>query len=57
MTMVISKVIQEVERSSRQSNHTSKGRDYHDNTPEYPYTRDTAVSSCSHSNTVVIVTA
>jgi len=61
MATMIHKIAQEVEQSSRQSNHTVKGRDYHDNNrdyydnTEYPYTRD-AVVSCNHGNTVAMAT-
>ena len=41
MTTVMSKMIREIKRSSRQSNHTVKSKDYHDDDVEYPYIRDT----------------
>ena len=55
VTTMMSKMMQEVERSSRQSNHVFKSQDYHDNTAEHPYTRDTIVSSCSYGNNIVRV--
>lgn len=51
MRAVICKMMQEVERSSRKSNHT-KSTDYHDDSSEYQYTRDSVVSFCSYDNSV-----
>ena len=46
VTTMMSKMMQEIERSSHQhSNHVFKTRDHHDDTAEQPYTRDTVVSS------------
>ena len=57
MMTVMSKMIREIERSSRQSNHMAKSKDYHHDDVEYPYTRDTVVSSYNHNNIVTMVTA
>ena len=43
LTTVVTKVMLEVERSSRQLNHGVKNRGYHDDTVDHHYTRDTIV--------------
>jgi len=52
LTTVVSKVIQEVERSSRPHN-VLRSNDYHDNHTEQHFIRDSVVSSCSYGNTTV----
>ena len=53
MTAVVTKVMHEVERSSRQLNHGVKNKGYHDDTAEY-CTRDTIVSPCNHGNSCIV---
>ena len=55
MTTMMSKMMIEIERSSRRSNHVYKNQDYHDDIADHPYTRDAVVSFCNYSNSIIWV--
>ena len=55
MTTMMSKMMLEIERSSRRSNHVYKNQDYHDDIADHPYTRDAAVSFCNYGNSIICV--
>ena len=49
---MMSKIMLEIERSSRQSNQVYKNQDYHDDVADHNYTRDTVVRYCSYGNSL-----